>query len=196
MIQWPDHSLGAIYQKGGNWCAEKYKIKDEDVTSNSAWPTWNSPREFLPHTTPSLTPRRHCDLARFPIMGGISGADRIISLFIACIATGMYFVSFVHCLRWLVCTDRGWRIRKRFDWTTLSATLALFVLSSIHTSLAVITTVEAIRKVEKGVGDSSDGKLSWTSVVMVSSFLWAFWRKCWIDLDSGNSVRWQILLSS
>jgi hypothetical protein len=107
-------------------------------------------------------------------MVSIANTDRLLALFIGAIATGIYLCTLFYCIRWLVYTDEGWRIRKKIHWPMLSGTLSLFVLSSIHISLAASTSFQAIRDTERGIIDTGDdgGRLPWTDLVMctVSNF--------------------------
>ncbi|KAF4612712.1 hypothetical protein D9613_011835 [Agrocybe pediades] len=96
----------------------------------------------------------------------VTGTDRIIGLFVACTATGMYIVSLMYCLRWLLYTDGGWKLRDRIDRVMVSAVLSMAVLSSVHTSLAVSTTFGVVQDLERGSDGTSNGSLPWSSVVM------------------------------
>ncbi|KDR74689.1 hypothetical protein GALMADRAFT_141043 [Galerina marginata CBS 339.88] len=99
-------------------------------------------------------------------MVDITATDRLLALFVAAVSTGMYLCTFFYCIRWLVYTDEGWKIRKGIDKIMLSGTLAIFVMSSIHTSLAVSTSFAAIQDLEGGVPTNHAAPLSWTAVVM------------------------------
>jgi len=96
----------------------------------------------------------------------ITGTDRLLAVFIAALATGVYLCTLFYCIRWLVYTDEGWRVRKKIDKTMLSGTLAICALSSIHTSLAVQTSFVEIRNLEMGIANTPNAPLPWTSVVM------------------------------
>ncbi|KDR79634.1 hypothetical protein GALMADRAFT_137428 [Galerina marginata CBS 339.88] len=96
----------------------------------------------------------------------INATDRFLAVFFAALATGTYICTLVYCIRWLVYTDEGWKIRKKIDRTLLSGTLSIFVLSSIHTSFAVATSFETIRHLELGIVDPTNVPLPWTSAVL------------------------------
>lgn len=100
----------------------------------------------------------------------ITSTDRILALFIAAVATGVYLCTLSTCVRWLVYVDDGWRVRKQINKTWLSATLAIFFLSSLHTTLAVTTTFFNIRTLETGVIIKESDVIPWTDVVQVSVF--------------------------
>ncbi|KAF9557008.1 hypothetical protein CPC08DRAFT_710733 [Agrocybe pediades] len=108
-------------------------------------------------------------------------------------ATGVYLCTLVACIRWLVYTDEGWKIRKRIDKTLLGATLSIFFFSSLHTTLAVTTTFFNIRSLEKGPVPLED-RIPWTDVVMCTATNMAvlivdgfLLYRCW--LVCGKSVR-------
>ncbi|KDR79645.1 hypothetical protein GALMADRAFT_137439 [Galerina marginata CBS 339.88] len=96
----------------------------------------------------------------------INATDRFLAVFFAALATGIYLCTLAYCIRWLVYTDEGWKIRKRINKTMLSGTLSIFILSSIHTSFAVATSFETIRHMELGIVDDPNVALPWTAVVL------------------------------
>lgn len=42
---------------------------------------------------------------------------------------GLYSASFIHCVRWLLFEDEGWRVRKKVSWFLVITTLLIFFLS-------------------------------------------------------------------
>ncbi|KAF8893174.1 hypothetical protein CPB84DRAFT_1320597 [Gymnopilus junonius] len=99
-------------------------------------------------------------------MANITTTDRVLALFIAALFTGVYLCTLFFCVRWLVYTDDGWRVRKKIHKAMLAGTLALFILSSLHISLAVEITYADVRDGERGIPVKSGGRLPWTSLVM------------------------------
>ncbi len=95
-----------------------------------------------------------------------SDDDWIVSVLVAGSATGVYLCTLAFCLRWLLFADQGWRIRKGINWILLTASLALFLLSSTHIIMAVKSTITTVQSDIRG--DPPSSKLPWTSVVMVS----------------------------
>ncbi|KAF8963513.1 hypothetical protein BDZ97DRAFT_2075827 [Flammula alnicola] len=99
-------------------------------------------------------------------MGAATDEDRIVSIFLAALATGMYLVTLFYSLHWLLYSGEGWRPRKQMRWAILSATLVLFVLSSLHTGLAVHYTLGLL-------GQSDDAprpsRLAWGSLTMCTA---------------------------
>jgi hypothetical protein len=61
-------------------------------------------------------------------------------MIVQAILTGLYITTFFHCLRWLVFTDEGWRLRKNIDWPILSVTVLVFILT--YTSLVIMVKWE------------------------------------------------------
>ncbi|TFK41510.1 hypothetical protein BDQ12DRAFT_733035 [Crucibulum laeve] len=90
--------------------------------------------------------------------------EMVVALFTASIATGLYLSTLLHCLRWLLFTDEGWKIRKKISWPFLIATLSLLVLSTIHLSLALWETLEQV--LQGNQTSSSVGPIPWSDVVM------------------------------
>lgn len=155
-------------------------------------------------------------------MPDVHSTDRLIALFIAALCSGVYICTLLLSLRWLVFRDEGWSIRKRINKGFLAATLTIAVLATIHTVLAVTTSVAKIREVESATPSTKpDEKVPWESVVMVScnrhlpkplkehtgipisySVLWLM-RLCWwsmvswwvvqIDTDTQVFILWSFI---
>ncbi|KAF5314411.1 hypothetical protein D9619_011835 [Psilocybe cf. subviscida] len=119
-----------------------------------------------------------------------ASTDRLLALFISALCTGVYFCTFCSCIRWMVFTDDGWRIRRHIRKGVLAATLAIAVFSTTHTVLAVTTSVAIVRQAESPTLSIAfsrpNAKLPWeslvmctvvnTSVLIVDSFLI---YRCW-----------------
>lgn len=102
-------------------------------------------------------------------MPDIHSTDRLIALFIAALCSGIYICTLLLSVRWLVFRDEGWGIRQHINKGFLAATLALAVFSTIHTVLAVTTSVAKIHEVESATPSTKpDEQVPWESVVMVS----------------------------
>ncbi|KAF5314414.1 hypothetical protein D9619_011836 [Psilocybe cf. subviscida] len=100
-------------------------------------------------------------------MPDVHSTDRLIALFIAALCTGVYICTLLLSVRWLVFKDEGWSIRQRISKGFLAATLALAVLSTVHTVLAVTTSVARIREAESPTPSTQPNeKVPWESVVM------------------------------
>jgi len=66
---------------------------------------------------------------------------QFLRLFTKAFLWGIYLVSFFVCLRWLVLSDDGMSLRKRFNRPMLIITIILFVFSSIDFALCMYSTV-------------------------------------------------------
>jgi hypothetical protein len=67
--------------------------------------------------------------------------QNVASIFVSTLFYGLYLATLFHCVRWLIFTDDGWRLRKRINWTMLTITLVLFVLSTLSRALVLQTTM-------------------------------------------------------
>ncbi|KAF8185151.1 hypothetical protein BJ912DRAFT_973717 [Pholiota molesta] len=65
----------------------------------------------------------------------------VASIFVGALFYGLYLTTLFHCIRWLVFTDEGWKVRKRISWTMLSTTVALWVLATISRALELRNTM-------------------------------------------------------
>lgn len=100
-------------------------------------------------------------------MPDIRSTDRLIALFIAALCTGVYLCTLLLSVRWLVFRDEGWRIRQHINKGFLVATLTIAVFSTIHTVLAVTTSIANIREVESATPSTKPAeKVPWESIVM------------------------------
>src|ERR1700759_2944427 len=56
----------------------------------------------------------------------------VISLFMLSVFYGFYIATLLHCLRWLIYTDDGWKRRDRISKIMLTTTILIFLLSTIN----------------------------------------------------------------
>jgi hypothetical protein len=56
----------------------------------------------------------------------------LIALFTEAAFYGLYVASLIHCLRWLVFTDDGWKQRDRINKLMLITTILIFLLSTLN----------------------------------------------------------------
>ena len=56
----------------------------------------------------------------------------LIELFAQAALYGLYISTLVHCLRWLVYTDDGWKLRDRVNKLMLITAILIFFLSSVN----------------------------------------------------------------
>ena len=63
--------------------------------------------------------------------------SELYGTFVQAIMYGMYATTFVHCLRWLLFDDEGWKLRQRINWSLLVASILLFLLSTTDLALTL-----------------------------------------------------------
>ena len=63
--------------------------------------------------------------------------NALMALFTAATFYGLYVVTLIHCIRWLVYTDDGWKQRNQFNRLMLLATIVIFVCSTMNIVLAL-----------------------------------------------------------
>ena len=56
----------------------------------------------------------------------------LITLFTQAALYGLYVAAMIHCLRWLLFADEGWKQRKRIDKFMLIAAILIFLLSTAN----------------------------------------------------------------
>ena len=56
----------------------------------------------------------------------------LIALFTQAALYGLYVATLIHCLRWLVFADDGWKLRDRFDKPVLITTIFVFLFSTMN----------------------------------------------------------------
>ncbi|KIL61471.1 hypothetical protein M378DRAFT_856089 [Amanita muscaria Koide BX008] len=71
----------------------------------------------------------------------VASTNEIVLSFVTAILFGLHFASFVHCVRWLLFEDEGWRVRKKPNRGLVITTLLVFFLSTVSFSTTVYTTV-------------------------------------------------------
>ena len=59
----------------------------------------------------------------------------LISLFTQATLYGLYVATLIHCLRWLIYTDDGWKQRDRVNKLMLITTILIFLLSTANLAL-------------------------------------------------------------
>ena len=65
----------------------------------------------------------------------------VIATTIQAILFGLYFTTFLLCLRWLIFADEGWVMRKAIKWPMLTVTIIIFVFSVMDLSLSLEETL-------------------------------------------------------
>lgn len=99
------------------------------------------------------------------------------TLFVDGLFYGLYLSTLFNCIRWLVFTDEGWKVRKRISWVLLSITIALFMLSTTSKTLDIQDDMSQVINSSKpepylpppgSVFQAKVTALPWMTVVKVS----------------------------
>ena len=56
----------------------------------------------------------------------------LIFLFLQAVFYGLYIATLLHCLRWLIFTDGGWKPRDRVNKLMLTSSVLIFLLSTMN----------------------------------------------------------------
>ncbi|KAM6492146.1 hypothetical protein JOM56_011870 [Amanita muscaria] len=110
----------------------------------------------------------------------------IISSFVTAILFGLYLAGFVHCVRWLLFEDEGWRARKKVNWTLVIATLLIFFFATVWFSMAVVGILQGPVYIRLGSPVPAN---TWVEIILTSSA--CYWsvliiidcvqiHRCWI----------------
>ena len=66
-----------------------------------------------------------------------SSETGLIFLFIQAIFYGLYIATLLHCLRWLIFTDGGWKPRDKVNKLMLTSSVLIFILSTMNLGIAL-----------------------------------------------------------
>ena len=66
----------------------------------------------------------------------------VVALFVQSIFYGLYSATFVHCIRWLVFVDDGWKFREKMNWFMILVTSLLFIFSTANLGASVPLTLQ------------------------------------------------------
>ena len=61
----------------------------------------------------------------------------LFALFTQAALYGLYVATLIHCLRWLVYTDEGWKRRDRVNKLMLTTTIIIFLCSTVNLVILV-----------------------------------------------------------
>ncbi|KAF8993279.1 hypothetical protein BDQ17DRAFT_1331769 [Cyathus striatus] len=111
-------------------------------------------------------------------MHQISAEQMVAALFAAALTTGLYFSTLGYTIRWLIFSDSGWKIRRRINWIMLTASLAIFLLSSVHLCLAARETILEVRS--NNIPHQGTTKTGWSATVMM--------YRCWLTYSKRKLV--------
>lgn len=102
-------------------------------------------------------------------MAGEPLHQNVAVTFVNALLYGLYFSTFLHCIRWLLFADEGWKLRGRKDipWSMLVATLLLFFFSLASLVLELRSTLETLQTIERTNEIITVQKPAWVSLVLV-----------------------------
>lgn len=89
------------------------------------------------------------------------------SIFAGALFYGLYLATLFHCIRWLVFTDEGWKIRKKISKSMLIITLSIWVLSTVNKALEIEYAMQQVSPPPLVPFGTIKG-LPWGTVVVVS----------------------------
>ena len=69
--------------------------------------------------------------------------SHVIALFVQALLYGLYIATLVHCSRWLMFADEGWKLRKtsRIPWYLMIITSLIFIFSTMNIGLQLWVTI-------------------------------------------------------
>lgn len=109
-----------------------------------------------------------------PLTMALPPGQDVQAMFVVALFYGLYLSTLFHCLRWLIFTDEGWKIRKKISWTLLTVTVTLWALSTISKALQLLNTIHIASDANQKPTDTPQGSigstttLPWMAVVIVS----------------------------
>ncbi|PPQ69717.1 hypothetical protein CVT26_001634 [Gymnopilus dilepis] len=76
--------------------------------------------------------------------------ENVATLFIGALMYGLYFSTLLHCIRWLLFTDEGWKLRRlgQVHWPMLLVTFLLFAFSLTNLALALRSTMKDVTELQ------------------------------------------------
>jgi hypothetical protein len=94
----------------------------------------------------------------------------LIQLFTQTALYGLYVATLIHCLRWLVYTNDGWKLRDRIDnKPILITTILIFLFSTVNLVLMLSISLAYF-------GDRDSNILGSISVAVISVCKYYEWR--------------------
>jgi len=123
--------------------------------------------------------------------------QNVAMIFTDALLYGIYFMTFLHCIRWLVFADEGWKLRKKKDihWAMVIATLLLFSFSLANLALEAWSTLVSLRNVERTGIITGVVKPAWVALVLCTnanlSILigdMVMMHRCWLIYNKSRRV--------
>ncbi|TFK33659.1 hypothetical protein BDQ12DRAFT_670086 [Crucibulum laeve] len=127
-------------------------------------------------------------------MANTSPEQNVLAIFVEAILYGLYLATLLHCLRWMLYENEGWKIKRRISiqWTMLISTVAIFVFSFVNVILHLKSTIESINP--KPVTPSTP-KVDWEAIVicattnvsaLIADFILIY--RCWVVYGRSRRV--------
>src|ERR1700760_927783 len=74
----------------------------------------------------------------------LSTIAQLLGLFVQAALYGLYVATLIHCLRWLLYTDNGWKLRDGVNKLMLITTILIFLLTTVNLSLQLRFQLSAV----------------------------------------------------
>ncbi|TFK33879.1 hypothetical protein BDQ12DRAFT_727404 [Crucibulum laeve] len=120
--------------------------------------------------------------------------QNVLAIFVEAILYGLYLATLLHCLRWMLYENEGWKIKKRasIPWTMFISTMIIFICSFVNLILHLKSTTLSIHP--KPVTPSTP-KMNWeataicatANVTALTADLILIYR-CWIVYSRSRKV--------
>lgn len=106
-------------------------------------------------------------------MSDLPATKHVAYAFVSALVYGLYLSTVLHCLRWLIFADEGWKLRRRICWMTVTITILICVLSTMSRALDLRSSMITMENEDKPSRDAleSTTALFWMDVLSVSLFL-------------------------
>ena len=82
-------------------------------------------------------------------------SDGVIQLFINAPLYGLYLTTLIYCLRWLVYTDDGWKLRDRINKPMLITSVLIFLYSTLDLAFMLQIELYSIGEGLSNIGNST-----------------------------------------
>ena len=94
-------------------------------------------------------------------------AENVGSIWAGAFFYGLYISTLFHCIRWLVFTDEGWKVRRNISKGMLIITLSIWFLSTVNKVLELGGAMQGVEPPKSTPPGTVKG-LPWGTVVVVS----------------------------
>jgi len=123
--------------------------------------------------------------------------QNVTAVFIDALLYGVYFTTLLHCIRWLLFADEGWKLRRKKDirWSMLLATLLLFFFSLANLALQFRSILAVLRTVERENKIVKVQKPPWVNLVLCTNANLSIligdlvmMHRCWLICNKSRRV--------